>query len=91
MNYTRFPKVDHLPDCAHRDKKVMKGDRVDYIPYMKYCLYIKNYKHGDSMKFWCYIRHNIKPTKILQIQSISITDNTYLLQTTNSYIILAFN
>jgi len=30
VNYTRFPKKDHLPDWARRDNKVTKGDRVDY-------------------------------------------------------------
>ena len=29
MNHTRFSKEDHLPDCARRDNKVTKGDRVD--------------------------------------------------------------
>jgi hypothetical protein len=28
VNHTRFPKEDHLPDWARRDKQVTKGDRV---------------------------------------------------------------
>ena len=28
MNHTRFPKEDHLPDRAHRDKQGKKGDHV---------------------------------------------------------------
>ena len=40
VNHTSFPKKDHLPDCASRDKKVKKGDRVDIylsrpVPTMK--------------------------------------------------------
>ena len=31
MNHTRFPKEDHLPDRAHRDNKVTKGDRVENV------------------------------------------------------------
>jgi len=30
MNHTRFPKEDHLPDCAHQDNQVKKGDRVEW-------------------------------------------------------------
>jgi len=34
MNHTRFPKEDHLPDCANRDNQVKNGDRVDYdVPF----------------------------------------------------------
>jgi len=29
VNHTRFPKEHHLPDWAHWDNKVMKGDGVD--------------------------------------------------------------
>jgi len=29
VNHTRFPKEDHLPDCASRDNQVKKGDHVD--------------------------------------------------------------
>ena len=29
VNHTRFPKEDHLPDCASRDSQVKKGDRVE--------------------------------------------------------------
>ena len=28
MNHSSFPKEDHLPNCARRDNKVTKGDRV---------------------------------------------------------------
>ena len=31
MNHTRFPKEDHLPDCASWDNQVKKGARVDYV------------------------------------------------------------
>jgi len=31
VNHTRFPKEDHLPDCAYRDKHGNKGDRVEHI------------------------------------------------------------
>ena len=31
MNHTRFPKEDHLPDCASRDNQVKNGDRVERI------------------------------------------------------------
>jgi len=30
VNHTRFPEEDHLPDCASRDNKVKKGDRVEW-------------------------------------------------------------
>jgi len=30
VNHTRFPKQNHLPDCASRDNQVKKGDRVEY-------------------------------------------------------------
>jgi len=30
VNHTRFPKEDHLPDCASRDNQVRKGDRVEW-------------------------------------------------------------
>jgi len=29
VSHTRFPKEDHLPDCASRDNQLRKGDRVD--------------------------------------------------------------
>ena len=29
LNHIRFPKEDHLPDCASRDNQVKKGDRVE--------------------------------------------------------------
>jgi len=31
MNHTRFPKEDHLPDCASRDTQIKNGDLVEYI------------------------------------------------------------
>ena len=30
MNHTRFPKKDHLPDWARRNKQVKKGDGVEF-------------------------------------------------------------
>jgi hypothetical protein len=29
VNHTRFPKEDHLPDCASWDNQVKKGDHVE--------------------------------------------------------------
>ena len=29
LNHARFPKEDHVPDCARRDNQVKQGDRVD--------------------------------------------------------------
>jgi len=29
VNHIRFPKEEHLPDCARRDNKVTKGDCVE--------------------------------------------------------------
>jgi len=29
VNHTRFRKEDHLPDSAHQDNQVKKGDRVE--------------------------------------------------------------
>jgi len=37
VNHSRFPKEDHLPDWAWRDKNVTKGDRVEYQLFV--CLY----------------------------------------------------
>jgi hypothetical protein len=31
VNHTRFPKEDHIPECASRDNQVKRGDRVEYI------------------------------------------------------------
>jgi len=31
LNHTRFPKEDHVPDWAWRDKQGKKGDCVDYV------------------------------------------------------------
>jgi len=31
VNHTRFPKEDHLPDWAWRDKNVTKDDRADSV------------------------------------------------------------
>jgi hypothetical protein len=30
VNHIRFPEEDHLPDWAHRDNKVTKGERAEY-------------------------------------------------------------
>ena len=31
VNHNLFPKEDHVPDCACRDKHGNKGDRVEFI------------------------------------------------------------
>jgi len=30
VNHTRFPKEDHLPDCASQDNHIKKGDRIEH-------------------------------------------------------------
>ena len=39
VNHTHFPKEDHLPDWAHRDYQVKKGDRVQLTQHEKSSVY----------------------------------------------------
>jgi len=41
VNHTRFPKEDHLPERARRDK-VTKGDRVEYNVDRAYNCWMSN-------------------------------------------------
>jgi hypothetical protein len=36
VNHTRFPEEDHLPDWAHRDNKVRKGDCAEALVLLAY-------------------------------------------------------
>jgi hypothetical protein len=46
VNHTRFPKEDHVPDCAYRDRHGNKGDRVDRIAiYRAFHNVLRDYKH----------------------------------------------
>ena len=49
VNHTRFPKEDHIPDCASRDNQVRKGDRVECLELIK-CRFINPNKQNCGVK-----------------------------------------